>query len=87
MNTIYVFLSTLINVLSFAIFIRAILSWFPMRPDNPIAVILVQITEPILGPLRKVVPMVGMMDITPLVAIILLQVMSRLVDYMAYSYY
>ncbi len=36
-------------------------------------VILGQITEPFLAPLRRVVPRVGMLDITPLVAIILLQ--------------
>jgi YggT family protein len=37
------------------------------------------ITEPILGPLRRVIPMMGMMDFTPIAAILLLQVIEGLV--------
>ena len=86
MILVFNFLSILIQVLSFAVFIRAILSWFPIKPDNPLVVILFQITEPILAPLRKVVPMIGMMDITPLVAIILLQFLSGMIGQLAYAY-
>jgi len=66
-------------VLSGAIFVRAILSWFPMNPGNALIAMLDQITEPVLAPLRRIVPRIGMIDITPLVAIILLQLLSRLV--------
>ena len=86
MIVLFNFLSILVQVLSFAVFIRAILSWFPVKPDNPLVVILFQITEPILAPLRKVVPMIGMMDITPLVAIILLQFLSGMIGQLAYAY-
>jgi len=41
--------------------------------------VLDQITEPILSPLRRIVPRIGMIDITPLVAIILLQVLAQAV--------
>jgi YggT family protein len=41
--------------------------------------VLDQITEPILAPLRRVVPRLGMIDITPLVAIIILQVLAQVV--------
>jgi YggT family protein len=41
--------------------------------------VLDQITEPILSPLRRIVPRVGMIDITPLVAIILLQFLAQAV--------
>ncbi len=78
------FLSLLSNILVFAIFIRAILSWFPIGRDNPLVIILDQITEPILAPLRRVVPMIGMIDITPLVAIILLQIISGMLNNLAY---
>jgi len=40
--------------------------------------ILYDITEPILDPLRRVIPRLGMIDITPLVAIILIQVIGNL---------
>ena len=58
---------------------RAIISWFSLDPRNPLVEVLDQITEPILSPLRRIVPRIGMIDITPLVAIILLQVLSQAV--------
>ena len=69
----------LLNLLSFAVFLRAILSWVVRDPYNPIVQALNAITEPILQPLRQIVPRMGMMDLTPLVAIIVLQVLAGLV--------
>lgn len=63
--------------LSLAIFLRAILSWFPIDPRSPLVTVLDQITEPILEPLRRVVPRLGMIDITPLVAILLLSFVGQ----------
>jgi len=60
--------------------VRAILSWFAMDPRNPLIEVLDQITEPILAPLRRIVPRIGMIDITPLVAILLLQVLAQAVS-------
>jgi YggT family protein len=51
-----------------------------MDPRNPLIEVLDQITEPILAPLRRIVPRLGMIDITPLVAIILLQVLAQAVS-------
>jgi YggT family protein len=68
-----------VQLLSLAIFLRAILSWFSLDPRNPLIQVLDQITEPILSPLRRVVPRIGMIDITPLVAIILLQFLAQAV--------
>ncbi|MEX0785616.1 MAG: YggT family protein, partial [Dehalococcoidia bacterium] len=71
-NSIGGLLASLVNLLALAIFFRAILSWVVRDPYNPIARALDTITEPILQPLRQIVPRMGMMDLTPLVAIILL---------------
>lgn len=68
------FIFILCNALTWAIIIRAVLSWFPINPYNPALVVLHQITEPILAPLRRIVPRLGMLDITPVVAIVILQV-------------
>lgn len=62
----------LLNIIWFAIFARAIISWFPIDQNGPVVRALDAITEPILEPLRRVVPRVGMIDITPMVAIILI---------------
>ena len=67
----------LCEVLTFAIIARAILSWFSPRPTNRLAIILYQVTEPVLSPLRRVIPRVGMIDLTPLAAIMLLQLIVR----------
>ena len=64
-------------MLTAAIFIRVLLSWFPIDPRNPLVTILYEVTEPILEPLRRVVPRLGMIDISPMIAIILIQVIGQ----------
>jgi YggT family protein len=52
------------------LFLRAVLSWFPLRPGTPLATIsgiLFDLTEWALRPLRKVIPPVGMFDLSFLV--------------------
>ncbi len=66
------FADILFTVLTYAIIGRALLSWFNIGPGHPIGRILFEITEPILGPVRRVVPMIGMLDISPIVALLLL---------------
>jgi YggT family protein len=77
-NSLGGILAALVNLLAIAIFIRALLSWVAPDPRNPLARALDAVTEPILQPLRQIVPRVGMIDITPLVAIVLLQVIAAL---------
>jgi YggT family protein len=72
------FVNILFQVLSFAIIARALLSWFNLGPTNPLVRILYDVTEPILAPLRRVIPTFGMIDITPIVAYLLLQLAQGL---------
>ena len=62
-----------------AILARAMLSWFPMgrQTTNPITQFIHFVTEPIMMPIRKVVPRTGMFDFTPMIAIILIGVIQR----------
>jgi YggT family protein len=66
-------------VLIFAVIGRALLSWFDPRMQTSIGRVLVEITEPIIGPIRKVVPSLGMIDISPIIALILLQLLRTLI--------
>jgi YggT family protein len=50
-----------------------------MDPRNPVAIFLHDITEPILAPIRQVMPRMGMLDLSPMVAIILLSLIARFV--------
>jgi YggT family protein len=66
--------------------LRAVLSWFPYSADsplNPVRRVIFVITEPVLAPFRRVIPPVGMFDLSFLVAFIVVElivsnVLSRL---------
>jgi YggT family protein len=64
------------TLLVIAIIARALLSWFNMDPRSPLIQALNQITEPILEPIRRIMPRLGMIDLSPLIAILLLQFLS-----------
>ncbi|MGH2535334.1 MAG: YggT family protein [Thermomicrobiales bacterium] len=70
-------ITLLINILSIAIIGRALLSWFDPGMRSPVGKILHDITEPIIAPIRQVVPRLGMIDISPIVALLLLNLLSR----------
>lgn len=82
MDFAIIFITLACQVLTMAIFIRVLLSWLPVPMSGPVLgplmAILDQITEPLLGPLRRIVPPLGMIDITPVVAILLLQLVMYL---------
>lgn len=78
MSIVHNFIRILFDLLSLAILFRVILSWFNVNPFHPIVRFLDQVTEPILGPLRRVVPTMGMIDVTPIVALVLLQVVEMI---------
>jgi YggT family protein len=73
-------LNLLFTVLSLAVIARALLSWFDPTMRFPISHMIVNLTEPIIAPIRRVVPPVGgMIDLSPLIALILLQVIGRVI--------
>jgi YggT family protein len=85
MSNVAYFVWLIFQILTFAIFFRVILSWFMVTPASTsgflvtIYHVLFQITEPILAPLRRIIPTIGMFDISPIVAIIVLQVIGEVV--------
>ena len=68
------------NLIIIAIIARALLSWFNMDPRSPLIQALNQITEPILDPIRRIMPRLGMIDLSPLIAIMLLQFISLAIE-------
>ena len=60
-----------------AILVRVILSWFPVDPSNPIIRIVWEITEPVLAPFRRVIPRIGMFDLSPLAAFLLISFLQQ----------
>ena len=72
METVIYAISALSFLWGLAVLARAILSWFNLRPDNPVLRFLDEITDPILAPLRRVIPAAGGLDFAPMVAILIL---------------
>jgi YggT family protein len=61
---------------------RVLLSWFPLQSGGFMAKVnnvLIRLTEPVLGPLRRILPRAGMLDLSPLVALVLIWVISGFV--------
>ena len=71
------FFNLLLQILSLAILIRVLLSWFPVDPSNPIIRVLYEITEPVLMPFRRVIPRIGMLDLSPLAALLVIQFIQQ----------
>lgn len=77
-------LCRLLDLFLIVLFGRIILSWFPVQPGTLMASVhevLHTITEPVLGPLRRVLPPVGgggmALDLSPLIVILLIQIVLR----------
>jgi len=66
-------LGVVLNIYMWVIIIRALLSWVNPDPYNPIVQFLTRITEPVLRPLRKLVPAYRLgIDLSPLIAILII---------------
>ena len=68
----------LIDGYSMVVFLAVILSWFGLSPDNPIVRITSALTEPVLQPIRKVLPDMGGFDLSPMVLLLALQLLRRM---------
>ena len=76
------FIQLLSGVLYVALLARVLSSWFNIgqtSPFYPIIKLVFQVTEPILAPIRRVLPRLGMLDLSPMVALILLSFIQRMV--------
>ena len=79
-------LHLLLEVYIFLVFGRIILSWFPMSPGSalgPVNRFLYSVTEPVLGPVRRILPPVRLgavgLDLSPFIVLIGLQILNSLV--------
>lgn len=71
-------ISVLANAIVLLVIVQVALSFF-MSPFHPVRRTIDRIVEPMLAPFRKVVPLVGMFDFSPLILIVLVQVLATVV--------
>jgi YggT family protein len=65
---------TVLDVFFYAILLQVILSW--VNPHSPISSVLNSLTKPILAPIQRLLPTAGGMDFSPVVALILIQMLN-----------
>ncbi len=66
------FLVTLLKIYGYIIIARALISWINPNPDNPLIKIIYAITDPVLVPIRRLLPDMGGLDISPFIAIVII---------------
>ena len=76
---IFSLLALLIRLYTFILLARILVTWIPnLDPYHPIMQLLFQVTEPVLEPARKLIPPIGMIDISPIVVFIVLGILQDL---------
>lgn len=80
MNPIFAVLFWMLQLYQMILLARVLMSWIPnLDPNNPIARILYQATEPILAPIRSALPPLGGVDLSPLVVFLGISILMQLV--------
>ena len=79
MFNLIVLVDRAIELLTILVFVRVLLSWIPsVDHGHPVISFIVRITDPILQPIRRLLPPIGGLDLSPIIAIFLLQLVGRL---------
>jgi len=78
MTFVAIFLQNLFRLLNLIILVDIVVSFF-LSPYHPVRNFLDKIVNPLLSPIRRIMPQTGMFDFSPLILIILLQVIEYLV--------
>ena len=79
MGSIFAILIWMLNIYQFVVLARVLLSWFPnVDHSNPIVQFLYQATEPVLGPIRRALPPMSGLDLSPLVVLIGISVLTQM---------
>ncbi len=71
------FIGQIITLYEIVLIVRIVLSWVPHNQYHPAAVFLYKITEPVLEPIRRIIPSIGGIDVSPLIVFIALGFVKR----------
>ena len=72
----------LLQVFVYALFLRVVLSWFSPEPGGAVAAVegfLRTVTDPVLEPVRRIVPRAGMLDLSPIVVVLGVSIIASII--------
>lgn len=72
-------LNTILTIFMFILVARALFSWFDPTYQTPVGQFLLKLTEPIVGPVRQVIPNTGVLDLSVMVTMFLIIILRQLV--------
>jgi len=67
-----------LNLYLWIVIARAILSWFNPSPYHPVVRLIISLTEPLLAPIRRRLPLMGGIDFSPMLLIVVILLLQRL---------
>ena len=85
-TTLIRIINIVFTLYSFAIIARSLLPWFRVDPYHPAVQFLIQITEPLLAPIRRSIPIIGGLDFSPMVALLILWFIEQLLRTLLVSF-
>ena len=84
MNILVQLINIIAQFIILLVIVKVILSYF-MDPYHPVRRTIDNLVEPMLAPIRRVVPLIGMFDFSPLILIILVQILSSVLISFLYT--
>ena len=79
-TSIYVVIGEALSLILYVLIIRAVLSWVS-QGQNPVESLMQQLTEPLIAPVRRIIPAMGGLDLSPMVVIIVLLFVMKLLGF------
>jgi len=71
-------INVIVQLITLVVIVKVFLSYF-MSPYHPLRYNLDRIVDPILNPIRRLIPSVGMLDLSPIILIVIVQILGRII--------
>ena len=68
----------LVNIYSLVILARVLMSWLNVNPYSPVGQVIYNLTEPVLAPVRNLLPPAGGLDFSPIIVLVALQILGQI---------
>lgn len=71
-------INIIVQLITLLVIVKVFLSYF-MSPYHPVRFNIDRIVDPLLNPIRRVIPSIGMLDLSPIILIVIVQVLGRII--------